>query len=50
MLWYGNECANIKVLKISRQPSLMQIMADEKQPENMEYYHYFGSIITNDAR
>jgi hypothetical protein len=39
-----------KVLRISRQPSPVQIMIDQKQPENVEYFNYFGSMITNDAR
>ena len=25
-------------------------MVESKQPENMEYYNYLGSMITNDAR
>jgi hypothetical protein len=37
------------VLRISRQPSQMKIMIDQKQPESVEYCNYFGSI-TNDAK
>jgi hypothetical protein len=25
-------------------------MINKKQPENVEYFNYFGSMITNDAR
>jgi len=32
----------------SRQPSALQIMLDQKRPENVEYFNYVGSIITND--
>jgi hypothetical protein len=38
------------VMRISRQPSPMMIMIDEKQPENVEYFNYLGSMITTDAR
>jgi hypothetical protein len=38
------------VLRISRQPSLMKIMIDQKQLENVEYFNYLDSMITNDAR
>ena len=30
----------IKVMRISRQPSPVQILVDEKQPENLEYLYY----------
>jgi hypothetical protein len=39
-----------KVMRISRQPSPVQIMIDQKQLENVEYLNCFGSVITNDAR
>jgi hypothetical protein len=39
-----------KVMRISRQPSPMKIMIDQKQLENVEYFNYLGSMITNDAR
>jgi hypothetical protein len=38
-----------KVMRLSRQPSLMKIMIDQKQLENVEYFNYLGSMI-NDAR
>jgi hypothetical protein len=50
MLWDGSECGRIKVMKISRKPSPLQIMIDQKRPENVEYFKYLGSLITNDAR
>jgi len=39
-----------KVLKISRQPSPIQTMIDQKQKDNVEYFNYLGSMITNEAR
>jgi hypothetical protein len=38
-----------KVMTSLREPSLIQIMVDQKQLENVEYFNYFGSMITNDA-
>jgi hypothetical protein len=46
-----------KVMRISRQPFLVKrqpflvkIMIDQKQLENVEYFKYLGSILTNDGR
>jgi hypothetical protein len=39
-----------KVIRISRQPSLIQIMIDETQLENVEYFNYLGNMIKNDIR
>jgi hypothetical protein len=39
-----------KVMRISRQPSSIKIMIDQKQLKNVEYLNYLGSMITNDAR
>jgi hypothetical protein len=39
-----------KVMRISRQPSPIKIMIHQKQLENVEYFNYLGSMITNDAR
>jgi len=39
-----------KVLRISRQPSPIQIMTDQKQLENVEYSSYLGSVMINNAR
>jgi hypothetical protein len=49
---YGMEMnvEKTKVMKISRQPSPMNFMIDQKQLENVEYFNYLGSMITNDAR
>jgi hypothetical protein len=49
---YGMEMnvEKTKVMRISRQPSPVQIMIDQKQPENVEYFNYLGSMITNCAR
>jgi len=50
MLLSGNECAKTKVMKISKEPSPMQIEVDQKQPENVEYFSYLDSVVTNDVR
>jgi hypothetical protein len=49
---YGMEMnvKKTKVMSISRQPSPIKIMIDQKQLENVEYFTYLGSMITNDAR
>jgi hypothetical protein len=50
MLWGGNKRRKDVVMSISRQPSPVQIMIDQKQLQNVEYFNYLGSMITNDAR
>jgi hypothetical protein len=49
---YGMEMnvGKTKVMRISRQPSPIKIMIDQKQLENVEYFKYLGSVITSDAR
>jgi hypothetical protein len=49
---YGMEMnvEKTKAMRISRQPSPIKIMIDQKQLENVEYFNYLGSMITNDAR
>ena len=39
-----------KVMRISRQPSPVTIMIDQKQLENVECSKYLGSLLTNDGR
>jgi len=39
-----------KLMRISRQPFTVKIMINQKQPENVEYFKYFGSILTNDGK
>jgi hypothetical protein len=39
-----------KVMRISRQPSPIKIMIDQKQLEYVECFNYLGSITKNDAR
>jgi hypothetical protein len=39
-----------KVMRISWQPSPTQKTIDQKQPDNVEYFNYWGSMITNSAR
>jgi hypothetical protein len=41
---------NTKIMRISSQPYPIKIRIDQKQLENMEYFNYLGSMITNDAR
>ena len=38
-----------KILRISGKPSPLQ-MIDQKQLENVEYFNYLGSMVTNDTR
>jgi hypothetical protein len=38
-----------KVMTITSQLSPIQMMIDQKQPENTKYFNYLGSMITNDA-
>ena len=49
---YGMEMnvEKTKVMRISRQPSPVTIMIDQKQLENVECFKYLGSILTNDGR
>ena len=37
-------------MRISREPSAVQIMIDQKQLENVEYLKCLCSMITNDAK
>jgi hypothetical protein len=39
-----------KRMRISRQPTPLQIKIDEKLVENVEEFNYLDSMITNDAR
>jgi hypothetical protein len=39
-----------KVMRISRQRSLIKNKIDQIQLENVEYFNSLGSLITNDAR
>ena len=50
MLWNGNECGKTRVMRISGHSFQIQIVIDQKQPENVEYFNCLGSMITNDAR
>jgi len=49
---YGMEMnvEKTKVMRISRQPSPVKIMINQKQLENVESFKYLGSILTNDGR
>ena len=48
---YGMEMnvEKTKVTRISRQPSPVTIMLDQKQLENVECFKYLGSLLTNDG-
>jgi hypothetical protein len=50
MLWDENECGKPKVIRISRQPSPVQVMINQNQGENVEYFNCLGSMMTNEAR
>jgi hypothetical protein len=40
-----------KVARISRQPPpILLLMVDQTQPESLEYFRYFGSMITKEGR
>jgi hypothetical protein len=39
-----------KIMRISRQPYPIKIMIDQKQLENVEYFHLLGSMVTMYAR
>ena len=49
---YGMEMRGekTKVMRISWRPSALEIMMDQKQPVNVEYFNYLGSTVTFDAR
>ena len=49
---YGMEMnvEKTKVMRISRQPSPLTNMIDQKQLENVEYFKYLGSMLTNDGK
>ena len=38
------------VMRISRQPSTVQVVTDQKQLKNVEHFNYLGSVIINTAR
>jgi len=44
---WGEEAS--EVMRISRQPSPVTIMIDQKQLENVECFKYLGSMLTNDV-
>jgi len=39
-----------KIRRISLQLPTVQIIVDQKEVENVDYFSYLGSLITNDAR
>ena len=49
---YGMEMnlEKTKVMRISRQPTAVTTMIGQKRLENVEYFKYFGDMLTNDGR
>jgi hypothetical protein len=43
----GRNVKNTKAMRISRQPSQIQIMIQQKQPENVEYFSFLDSMKTH---
>jgi hypothetical protein len=39
-----------KLIGISRQPFSVQILIDQKQLENLEYFNYLGTMTASDSR
>ena len=37
-----------KVVRISREPSPVEVVLDQKQLENVDYFNYLGSMMMND--
>jgi hypothetical protein len=50
--YYGMEInvEKTKVMRISRQPSPITITIDQKQLENVKYFKYLSSMLTEDER
>jgi hypothetical protein len=46
----GNKRGKNKSNENFKKPSLVKIMIDQKQLENMESFKYLGSILTNKGR
>ena len=46
----GSNVQKATMLKISRQRFPIQIMNDQKQLDNVDYFNYLGNMITNNAR
>jgi hypothetical protein len=45
----GMNVEKAKVIRICRETSPFQIMTDQKKLENVEYFSYLGSMITDDV-
>ncbi|PNF41593.1 hypothetical protein B7P43_G11848, partial [Cryptotermes secundus] len=50
--WYGMEMnvEKSKVMKILKQPTPVTINIDQKQLENVKFFKYLGSLLTDDGR
>ena len=40
----------IKIMRISKQPSSIQLRMQQKQPQNVAYFMYLEAMITKGAR
>ena len=38
------------LMRISRQPSITEVIVDQKQLQNVKYFNYLGSVITKYAK
>ena len=47
--WNGIEFVGERE-RISRQLSIIEVILDQKQLENVEYFNYLGSVVTNYAK
>jgi hypothetical protein len=50
MMWNGNKREKTKVMRISRQPSRVQIMMGQKQLKIVKYFNCLCNVITNDEK
>jgi hypothetical protein len=46
----GMHVEKTKVMRISRQPTLVTIKIDQRQLENVKCFRYLGSLLTDDGR
>jgi hypothetical protein len=47
---YNRNDKKTRVVTISRKPSAVRTMIGQKQLENVEYFSYLSTLVTNDAR
>jgi len=49
MLWNGKECGENKIMRISNNEKPQCKMWGQNLLQNVEYFDYFGSMVTNDT-